>query len=111
MPVIFQAGHMSMFFSSKVLRINNWTNKINNNLYNKHAYTAQYIEHIYINSGRYKLGEALINFGVCLGGLHTGGSDPYSFRAALAPPKTIPIPLDRLSPPTKTIPIPVGQPM
>ena len=50
--------------------MNNWTDKINKNLYNKHSvtYTAQYIEHIYINSGRYNLGEALINFGVCLGG-------------------------------------------
>ena len=59
-----------MFFSCKVLRINNWTDKINKNLYNKHSvtYTAQYIEHIYINSGGYKLGEALINYGVCLGG-------------------------------------------
>ena len=68
MPVIF---HMSLFFSSKVLRINNWTNKLNDNLNNKHSvtYTAQYIEHICINSGGYKLGEALINNGVCLGGL------------------------------------------
>ena len=70
MSVIFHSGHVPMFFSSKVLQINDWTDKINKNLYNKHnvTYTAQYIEHIYINSGRYKLGEALINYGVCLGG-------------------------------------------
>ena len=34
-----------------------------------HRQLNQYIEHIYINSGGYKLGEALINNGVCLGGL------------------------------------------
>ena len=86
-----------MFLMGKVWKKNDWTNKINKNLYNKHSvtYTAQYIEHIYVNSGRYKLGEALINFGVCFW-CYTPGT----------PNQTMPIPLGRHWLPIQTIPIP-----
>ena len=45
MSVILHSGpHAPMFFSSKVLQINDWTDKIKKNLYNKHS-VAYMVKH------------------------------------------------------------------